>query len=138
MQFLFFNFFHVIHNMYLKGTHWISWGKKGIAWMFHFQNDTQNFMLSQDTLRKIAKVFCFYAPLISRLPSRSYGWSTLWGTWKICFSPTQTIFLGKKWPKWPKFQRKKIKSKLPNFYDKFQQVAKNIERFWCIFFSFHI
>jgi hypothetical protein len=27
---------------------------------------------------------------------------------------------------------------LPNFYDKFQQVAKNIERFWCIFFSFHI
>jgi hypothetical protein len=56
MQFLFFNFFHVIHNGYLKGTHWISW-EKGIAWMFQFQNDTQNFMLAPNTLRKISKVF---------------------------------------------------------------------------------
>jgi len=30
-------------------------------------------------------------------------------------------------------KEKKKKSKLPNFYDKFQQVAKNIERFWWFF-----
>jgi hypothetical protein len=101
-----FQIFHVIHNEYLKGAHWISW-EKGIAWMFRFQNDTQNFMLSPKTLRKIAKVFFnFYAPLISQLPFRSYGCSTLWVTWKIQFSPIQTIFHGKNGPNSPNFKEK--------------------------------
>ncbi len=37
------------------------------------------------------------------------------------------------WEKWPQILpdfKEKIKSKLPNFYDKFLQVAKNIEGFY--------
>lgn len=109
-------------------------GKKGVAWMFHFQNDTQNFILSPNALRKIAKVFCFYVPLISQLTSRSYGWSILWVTWKIWFSPIQAIFHGKNGPNSPNFKGKKKKSKLPNFNDKFPAGCKNIERFLYFFF----
>jgi hypothetical protein len=44
------------------------------------------------------------------------------------------IFNEKKWPKFARFLRKKI-PKLVDFYDKFQWVAKNIERFW-VFYTF--
>ncbi len=45
--------------------------------------------------------------------------------WKIWFPPMQRISLRKEWPKFARFWREK-NSKSPNFYNKFQQVAKNI------------
>jgi hypothetical protein len=48
---------------------------------------------------------------------------------------TQDFPWQKKSPKFTKFGKQN--SKLSDFHDKFQEVAKNIERFFFFFFSFH-
>ncbi len=48
----------------------------------------------------------------------------------ISISTYKGIFHGKKWPKIFRFWKNKIKSKSPDFYNKFQSIDKNIERFW--------
>jgi hypothetical protein len=52
---------------------------------------------------------------------------------KCDFDQYKRIFHGKTSPNFPIFKKKKKNSKSPDFYNKFQYVAKNIEGSW--FFS---